>query len=86
VFLFGLVPAAVAFIVRLFVKEPERWRAVREKLRATAIRDLFASDMVSITVRGTLMAIVALIAWWSCNAFIPTVAAGLAIPPPRRRV
>src|SRR5207249_1161772 len=26
VFLFGLVPAAVAFIVRYFVKEPERWK------------------------------------------------------------
>ena len=26
VFLFGLLPAAVAFIVRLFVKEPERWK------------------------------------------------------------
>ena len=78
VFLFGLVPAAVAFLVRLFVKEPERWQAVREMVAPPRIRDLFASDMVSITVRGTLMAIVALIAWWSCNAFIPTVAAGLA--------
>src|SRR4051812_25786580 len=28
VFLFGLVPAAVAFIVRLFIKEPERWKGV----------------------------------------------------------
>ena len=26
VFLFGLLPAAVAFLVRLFVKEPERWK------------------------------------------------------------
>ena len=29
VFLFGLVPAAVAFAVRMFVKEPERWKAAR---------------------------------------------------------
>ena len=28
VFLFGLVPAAAAFLVRLFVKEPERWKNV----------------------------------------------------------
>src|SRR5436190_6323688 len=27
VFLFGLIPAAVAFVVRMFVKEPERWKA-----------------------------------------------------------
>jgi MFS family permease len=78
VFLFGLVPAAVAFAVRLFVKEPERWKTVREALPVPRMRDLFSPDMISITVRGTLMAIVALIAWWSCNAFIPTVAAGLA--------
>ena len=28
VFLFGLLPAAVAFTVRLFIKEPERWARV----------------------------------------------------------
>jgi MFS family permease len=78
VFLFGLVPAAVALIVRLFIKEPERWKTVREMLPAPRIRDLFAPGLVSITVRGTLMAIIALIAWWSCNAFIPTIASGLA--------
>jgi MFS family permease len=78
VFLFGLIPAAIAFIVRLFVREPERWAQVRERLAPPRIRDLFAPGMVSITVRGTLMAIVALIGWWSCNAFLPTVASGLA--------
>ncbi len=78
VFLFGLVPAAVAFVVRMFVKEPERWKAVREKLPPAGIRDLFGPDMRSTTIRGTFMAIVALIAWWSCNAFIPAIASGLA--------
>jgi len=29
-------------------------------------------------VRGTLMAVVVLITWWSCNAFIPSIATGLA--------
>ena len=42
------------------------------------MRDLFTPEVIGVTVRGTLMAIVALIAWWSSNAFIPTVAAGLA--------
>ena len=78
VFLFGLIPAAVAFVVRLFVKEPERWRAVKARVAPTRLADLFTPDVVGITVRGTLMAIVALIAWWSCNAFIPTIATGLA--------
>lgn len=78
VFLFGLIPAALAFLVRLFVHEPERWAQLRERLPTPHIRDLFAPGMASITIRGTLMAIVALIAWWSCNAFIPTVSSGLA--------
>jgi MFS family permease len=78
VFLFGLVPAIVAFTVRLFLKEPERWQAVKERMPAARLRDLFVPGMLSVTVRGTLMASIALIAWWSCNAFIPTVASGLA--------
>jgi MFS family permease len=78
VFLFGLVPAAVAFIVRLFVKEPERWKSVRARLPPASIRDLFGPGIRSITIRGTFMAIIALIAWWSCNAFIPAIASGLA--------
>src|SRR5512137_678819 len=78
VFLFGLIPAAIAFLVRLLVHEPERWSGVRERVPTARIRDLFAPGLLSITIRGTLMAIVALIAWWSCNAFIPTIASGLA--------
>jgi MFS family permease len=72
------VPAIVAFTVRLFLKEPERWQAVKERMPAARLRDLFVPGMLSVTVRGTLMASIALIAWWSCNAFIPTVASGLA--------
>ena len=78
VFLFGLVPAAVAFLVRSFVREPERWQQVREKVAVPSIHDLFAPGMIGITLRGTAMAVIALIAWWSCNAFIPTIASGLA--------
>jgi MFS family permease len=79
VFLFGLVPAAVAFAVRMFVREPERWQQQGQTERQRAsMREIFAPGILGITVRGTLMAVIALIAWWSCNAFIPTVATGLA--------
>jgi MFS family permease len=78
VFLFGLVPAAIAFLVRMFVKEPERWQAAKARGAPPTLRDLFEPGVFGVTVRGTLMAIVALIAWWSCNAFIPTVSSGLA--------
>jgi MFS family permease len=78
VFLFGLLPAAVAFFVRLFIKEPERWQKVHTKAPSPRIAELFAPEYRAITVSGFLMAVVALITWWSCNAFLSVVATGLA--------
>ena len=78
VFLFGLLPAAVAFIVRLFVKEPERWKNAASHAAPPRIGELFAPQYRAITISGLLMAVVALITWWSCNAFISVVATGLA--------
>jgi MFS family permease len=77
VFLFGLVPAGVAFLVRRFVKEPERWKQVATG-QAPRLKELFSSELFRMTLSGFAMALVALIMWWSCNAFIPTVATGLA--------
>ncbi len=77
VFLFGLLPAAAAFIVRLFVKEPERWRSLGEH-SDVRLRELFTPAVRSCTISGFLMAVIALLTWWSCNAFIPVVSGGLA--------
>ncbi len=77
VFLFGLVPAAVAFFVRLFIKEPERWKAVAHEGHAR-ISELFSHKYRALTISGFCMAVTALITWWSGNAFIPIVAKGLA--------
>jgi MFS family permease len=77
VFLFGLLPAAVAFAVRLLVKEPERWARLEEHTR-TRLRDIFTPQLQRITFWGSFVAVVALVAWWSCNAFIPAIVTGLA--------
>ncbi len=77
VFLCGLIPAAVAFIVRLFIKEPERWKKVANEQTAK-LSELFSPQYIRLTISGFCMAITALIMWWSCNAFIPVVANGLA--------
>ena len=42
VFLCGLIPAAVAFVVRIFVKEPERWKKVAESESAAKLKELFS--------------------------------------------
>jgi MFS family permease len=78
VFLFGLLPAAAALGVRLFVKEPERWKHAAAQAAPARIAELFSPALRRYTLSGFLMAVVALMVWWSCNAFIPVVASGLA--------
>jgi MFS family permease len=79
VFLCGLIPAAVAFIVRLFVKEPERWReAAAAGAARPRIGELFLPENRLLTLSGFAMSVVALISWWAINAFIPIVSSGLA--------
>lgn len=78
VFLCGLIPAAVAFIVRLFVKEPERWHEATKDTTPPSLKELFAPGLARITLGGLAMAIIALLMWWSCNAFISTVSNVLA--------
>jgi MFS family permease len=77
VFLCGLIPAAVAFVVRLFVKEPERWQQAAAGSHPR-IAELFTPANRRLTLSGFSMAVIALIAWWGVNAFIPVVASGLA--------
>lgn len=78
VFLCGLLPAAAALLVRVFVREPERWQHVAEKGIHPRVSELFTPEIRSYTISGLCMAVTALIMWWSCNAFIPVVAVGLA--------
>lgn len=77
VFLCGLVPALLAFGVRAFVKEPERWQNVAKTAAPPRLGELFSPQLRHKTFGGLLMALLALLAWWSCNAFLPVVAAGL---------
>ncbi|MEA2553394.1 MAG: hypothetical protein QOJ65_1570 [Fimbriimonadaceae bacterium] len=77
VFLTGLIPAAVAMLVRVFVKEPERWKRAAAGTHAK-LSELFSPQYIRVTLGGLAMAAVSLIMWWSCNAFIPTVSTGLA--------
>ncbi|MES1165200.1 MAG: MFS transporter [Verrucomicrobiota bacterium] len=78
VFLCGLIPAAVASVVRLFVKEPERWTSAAASAPRPRFGELFQGEARALTLSGFAMAVVALISWWSINAFIPIVSTGLA--------
>ena len=78
VFLCSLLPAGVALLVRAFVREPERWQAATAANPGPRLRDLFLPANRRLTISGLAPALTALIAWWSCNAFIPLVATDLA--------
>ena len=77
VFLSGLLPAAVALLVRFFVKEPERWAKMTDR-RPPKVAELFSPANRALTISGLITAVTALITWWTCNAFIPVIASGLA--------
>jgi hypothetical protein len=68
----------VALLVRLFLKEPERWKQATQNAAPVRLAEIFGPGLRHITFAGVCMSLVALIAWWSCNAFNPTVATGLA--------
>jgi MFS family permease len=78
VFLAGLLPAAVAVLVLLFVKEPERWAEAAKNAVPPRVAELFSPAYRAVTLSGLSMSVVALVTWWSCNAFLPVVASGLA--------
>src|SRR5262252_8427262 len=58
VFLSGLIPAAAAFVVRAFVREPERWKRVAAGA-APRLGELFDDRHRRLTLSGFLMALVA---------------------------
>ena len=78
VLLFGLIPAGVAFIVRAFVHEPERWAAATANAAPARVREIFAPAMRARTASALIVTLVALITWWTCNAFLQTLANSLA--------
>jgi MFS family permease len=78
VLMFGLIPAGVAFVVRAFVREPERWKAATANAVPARVREIFAPGMRARTASALIVTLVALITWWTCNAFLQTLANSLA--------
>src|SRR6185437_9666642 len=78
VFLAGLAPAIVAFGVRLFIRESERWTEQSAVMSRPQARELFRPEMIALTVSGTLVAVTAILTWWACSAFLPVLCGTLA--------
>jgi MFS family permease len=83
VFIVGVAPALGAVVVRLWVKEPERWSKVRESgagakpRRVAEIRELFHSDLRRGTLVGAGLAFVAVFGLWGATNWTPTLVRSL---------
>jgi len=66
VFLIGVVPALLVFWIRRHVPEPEAWSRAEAAVqhRNPGARELFRGDVLSTTMRTTLVCALGLSAWW----------------------
>jgi MFS family permease len=84
--LVGAAPAALTFIMRLFVPESEKWHASVKKTdapRANPVLEIFQPHIVKHTLIATALASVALIGTWGSVQWLPLWAdkmAGAANP------
>jgi len=78
-FVVGIVPAVAALLVRLWVKEPERWvQAHRQDAAAgagscTKLAELFRGDLLRPTLAGSTLAFVAVFGLWGSTNWTPTL-------------
>lgn len=72
VMLVGAVPAALTFVIRLFVPESEKWKASTARHGpARPVREIFAPGLIRNTVLAISFASVALIVTWGIVQWIP---------------
>src|SRR5690606_38458932 len=61
-----------------FIHEPERWAAAAATAKPARVREIFAPEIRARTISALIVTLVALITWWTCNAFIQALANSLA--------
>jgi MFS family permease len=78
IFVVGVAPAVVALLVRMWVKEPERWLKAREEEKVKAatkpkIIELFSPTLLRPTLAGSGLAFVAVFGLWGATNWTPTL-------------
>ena len=79
IFVVGVAPALVAFLVRLWVREPERWvkaRAAERRAgnaRPLKLAELFSPGLRRATLAGSGLAFVAVFGLWGATNWTPTL-------------
>jgi MFS family permease len=74
-FFVGLIPALVAVLIRLKVREPERWQKAQltEKRRRLTLVELFTPERRRDTVVGSALAFVAVFGLWGATNWTPSL-------------
>lgn len=79
VYLIGAIPAIFVLFIRMAVKEPERWAAVKEERQGKAakketftLRQLFSPALRRDTLAAAALAFVVLFALWGATMWIPS--------------
>lgn len=74
-FYVGVIPAFVALLVRLKVREPERWVATRRSVQARSLTllELFRGSTRRDTLVGSALAFVAVFGLWGATNWTPTL-------------
>jgi MFS family permease len=72
----GVLPILLVMLLRARADAPDRESTSTRPLRI-ALKRLFAPGLRAATFSAIAMSILALFTWWSCNAFLPTIGAGL---------
>jgi MFS family permease len=78
VFLAGFAPVLLALVLRLFLHESAQWQAARARAPLPRVRELFTPALRAATLSGCFVAVVAVLTFWGCTAFLPLLAATLA--------
>ena len=82
-FVVGIVPAFVALLVRLWVKEPDRWVQAQARDRAAGLAhrillaELFRPPLRRATFVGSTLAFVAVFGLWGTGTWTPTLIGAL---------
>jgi len=72
IFCIGLVPALLSLVIRLVVKEPERWVKARERGETPDLRQLFEPALRRRTIMACLISAVPIIGTWGVFQWNPT--------------
>lgn len=78
IFCAGLVPALLSLVIRLMIREPERWVKAKERGEKPDLRQLWEPTLRRNTIMACLISSVAIIGTWGVFQWIPTWVGSMA--------